>query len=152
VTESRGFKNTEESSTVSKEAIPPSLFLSDASKTSSTEVAEIRNIETLLEDIRQANLEKNIDLFISCYATDFKDREGKKKTTLAYWKRFDYVDLSYDLKDTSISGDTAKAKVEWLIKTSSKAGTRPQENKSVLDVQFKKEEGAWKIKEVKAVR
>jgi ketosteroid isomerase-like protein len=150
--ESRGFKNTEESSTVSKEAIPPSLFHSDTSNTSSTEVVEVRDIKALLEDIRQANLEKNIDLFISCYATDFKDREGKKKTTLAYWKRFDYVDLSYDLKDASISGDTAKAKVEWLIKTSSKAGARPQENKSILDVQFKKEEGEWKIKEVKTVR
>jgi ketosteroid isomerase-like protein len=152
VTESRGFKSTEENSTVSKDVIPPSLFLSDVSKTSSAEVAEIRNIKTLLEDIRQANLEKNIDLFISCYATDFKDREGKKKTTLAYWKRFDYVDLSYDLKDASISGDTAKAKVEWLIKTSSKAGDRPQENKSILDVLFKREDGEWKIKEVKAAR
>ena len=152
VTESRGLKSAEENSTVSKETIPPSLFLSDASKTSSTEAAEIRNIKTLLEDIRQANLEKNIDLFISCYATEFKDREGKKNAQLAFWKRFDYVDLSYDLKEASISDVTAKAKVEWLIKTSSKAGGRSQENKSILDVQFKKEEGGWKIKEVKAVR
>jgi ketosteroid isomerase-like protein len=150
--ESRGFKNTEESSTVSKEAVPPSLFGSDNSKTSPSEIGEIRNIKTLLEDIRQANLEKNIDLFISCYATDFKDREGKRNTTLAYWKRFDYVDLSYDLKDASISGDTARAKVEWLIKTSSKAGARPQENKSILDVLFTREEGGWKIKEVKTAR
>jgi ketosteroid isomerase-like protein len=152
VTESRGFKKTEESSTVSKEAVPPSLFLSEASKTSSTEAAEIRNIKSLLEDIRQANLEKNIDLFISCYATDFKDREGKKKTTLAYWKRFDYIDLSYDLNDASISGDTARAKVEWSIKTSSTAGVRPQENKSVFNVLFKKEEGGWKIKEANPIR
>lgn len=152
VTEPRGSKNTEESSPVSKEAVPPSLFLSESSQTSSTEAAEIRNIKTLLEDIRQANLEKNIDLFISCYATDYKDREGKRKTTLDYWKRFDYVDLSYDLKDASISGDTAKAKVEWLIKTSSRVGVRPQENKSILEVLFKKEEGAWKIKEVMKAR
>jgi len=146
VTESR------DNSTVSKEAVPGSRFLSDASKTSSTEAAEIRNIKTLLADIRQANLEKNIDLFISCYAADYKDREGKRSTTLAYWRRFDYIDLSYDLKDTSISGDTAKAKVEWLIKTSSRAGVQPQENKSVLNVLFKKEEGGWKIKEVNAIR
>jgi ketosteroid isomerase-like protein len=57
--------------------------------------------------------------------------------------------LSYDLKDPSISAETAKARVEWVIKTSSKAGGRPQENKSVLNVTFKKEEGGWKIKEVK---
>ena len=151
-TETRGFKNTEESSSVSKEAVPPSLFSSDDSKASPSEIGEIRNIKTLLEDIRQANLEKNIDLFMSCYAADFKDREGKKNAQLAFWKRFDYADLSYDLKNALISGDTAKAKVEWLIKTSSRAGGRSQENKSVLDVLFKREEGGWKIKEVKAER
>lgn len=151
-TESRELKNTEESSSVSKEAVPPSLFSSDDSKASPSEVGEIRNIKTLLEDIRQANLEKNIDLFMSCYAADFKDREGKKNAQLAFWKRFDYADLSYDLKNALISGDTAKAKVEWLIKTSSKAGGRSQENRSVLDVQFEKEDGGWKIKEVKAER
>jgi len=152
VAESQGFKNTGESSTVSKEGIPPSLFLSDASKTPSTEVVEIRNIKSLLEDIRQANLEKDIDLFISCYAMDYNDREGKKKTQLADWKRFDYVDLSYDLKDASISGDTANVKVEWLIKTSLKSGGRLQEIKSVMNATFKKEETGWKIKEVKAAR
>jgi len=149
-TESRGFKNTEESPT--KEAIPPSLFGSDASQASSAEAVEIRNIKTLLEDIREANLEKNIDLFISCYATDFKDREGKKNAQLGFWKRFDYVDLSYDLREASISGVTARGKVEWLIKTSPKAGGRSQENKSVFNVLFKKEEGGWKIKELNATR
>jgi ketosteroid isomerase-like protein len=56
------------------------------------------------------------------------------------------------LKDPSVSAETAKARVEWVIKTSSKSGGRPQENKSVLDVIFKKEEGGWKIKEVKLTK
>ena len=114
-----------------------------------TETPEIGKIKGLLENIRQANLQKNIDLFISCYATDFKDREEKKKATLAYWKKFDYLDLSYDLKNPSISPDTAKARVEWVIKISSKTGSQPQESKTILDVTFKKEEGGWKITEVK---
>ena len=86
---------------------------------------------------------------MSCYAADFKDREGKKKTTLAYWKKFDYIDLSYDLKNPLISGNTAKAKVEWVIKISSKTGSQPRESKTILDVTLKKEEDSWKIKEVK---
>ena len=113
------------------------------------ETLEIGKIKGLLENIRQANLQKNIDLFISCYATDFKDREEKKKATLAYWKKFDYLDLSYDLKNPSISPDTAKTRVEWMIKISSKTGGQPQGSKTILDVTFKKEEGDWKIKEVK---
>src|SRR4030042_1059426 len=78
------YKKTEESSSISKEAtsaVPASPSLPDTSKMFSREMREIEDIKALLENIRQANLQKNIDLFISCYATDFKDREGKKKAT-----------------------------------------------------------------------
>jgi len=129
----------------------PSADSETPSKMSYAEIQEIENIKTLLENIRQANLQKNIDLFISCYAIDFKDREGKKKATLTYWKSFDYLNLSYDLKNPSISVDLAKAKVEWLIKISPKTGGQAQESKTLLEVILKKEEGGWKIKEVKQV-
>ncbi len=129
---------------IPKETAPP-----PASDAVIAETLEIEKIKGLLEDIRQANLQKNIDLFISCYASDFKDREGKKKATIDNWKKFDYLDLSYDLKNPTISGETAKAKVEWLIKTSSLTGGQPQEIKTIMDVTLKKEEGGWKIKEVK---
>jgi ketosteroid isomerase-like protein len=144
--ESGESKAKEESSSISKETIPSPP---DTSKPPSTEIQEIRNIETLLENIRQANLKKDIDLFISCYASNFKDREGKKKATLTFWTKFDYLDLSYDLKNSLISGDTAKVKVEWVIKISSTTGREQQKSKANLDVKLKKEEGGWKIEEVK---
>ena len=140
-------KAKEESSSISKEAAPPPL--PEVPKTPSPETQEIRNIETLLENIRQANLKKDIDLFISCYASNFKDREGKKKAALAFWTKFDYLDLSYDLKNSSILGDTAKVKVEWVIKISSTTARQQQKSKANLDVKLKKEEGGWKIEEVK---
>ncbi|MBS3919493.1 MAG: zinc ribbon domain-containing protein [Deltaproteobacteria bacterium] len=114
------------------------------------EAKEVEAIKNLLENIRQANLQKNIDLFMSCYALEFKDREGRKATTLENWKNFDYLELSYDLKSHSISGDTANARVEWFILTSPKGGGQAQETKAVLNVTFKKENGGWKIKEIKS--
>jgi ketosteroid isomerase-like protein len=145
-------KETEQSSAISHkktESIPSTASHLASSDDVVAEILEIRKIKDLLENIRQANLQKNIDLFISCYASDFKDREGKKKATLAYWKKFDYLDLSYQLKKPLISGDTAKVKVEWLIKISAKTGGQSQESKTILDVILRKEEGNWKIKEVK---
>jgi ketosteroid isomerase-like protein/DNA-directed RNA polymerase subunit M/transcription elongation factor TFIIS len=136
---------------IPKETAPPPASNTTPSDVALVEALEVEKIKSLLENIRQANLQKDIDLFISCYASDFKDREGKKKATLDNWKKYDYLDLSYDLKNPLISGDTAKAKVEWLIKTSSKAGGQPQEIKTTVDVTLKKEEGGWKIKEVKQV-
>ena len=127
-------------------SLPPNSTPSDGVL---SEKLELEKIKRLLENIRQANLKKNIDLFLSCYSIDFKDREIKKKATLDNWKKFDYLDLSYDLKNPSLSGNIAKAKVEWLIKIFPTTGGKPQENKTVLDVILKKEEGEWRIKEVK---
>jgi hypothetical protein len=145
VTESEELKyeKTRQSSPISKEAT------SSVPASSSLETQEIENMKALLEKIRQANLRKDIDLFLSCYAFDFKDREGKKKATLAHWKNFDYMDLSYDLKNPSISGDSVKARVEWLIKITPYSGGRPQESKTILDVTLTKEGEGWKIKDVK---
>jgi hypothetical protein len=152
VAESGESKNTEGSSSISKEAAPAPPSPPDTSKTPSPEARDLGNIKTLLENVRQSNLKKDIDLFVSCYASDFENMEGRKRATIAYWEKFSYLDLSYDLKDPSISAETAKARVEWLIKTSIRGGGQSQQNKSILDVTFKKEEGRWKIKEVKPAR
>ncbi len=110
---------------------------------------EIVRIKDLFENIRQANLRKDIDLFVSCYATDFKDRDEKRKATLSFWKKFDYLELSYDFKRTSITGDTARIRIEWLMKISSTGGGQPQESKTFFDAVLKKEQGSWKIQDVK---
>jgi hypothetical protein len=146
------------SSSISKEAAPapPRPPVPEVLKTPSAETPEIGkevgNIMTLLEDVRQSNLKKDIYLFVSCYASDFQNMEERRRATLAYWEKFNYLDLSYSLKDLSLSADTAKARVEWLIKTSSKNGGQAQQNKSILEVSFKKEDGKWKIKEAKLTR
>jgi len=150
VAESGKSKYTEGSSSIPKEAAPASL--PDTSKAPSAETQEIGSIKTLLENVRQSNLQKDMDLFVACYASDFENMEGRKRATVAYWEKFNYLDLSYDLKDLSVSVETAKARIEWLIKTSSRTGGQSQQNKSILDVSFKKEEGKWKIKEVKPAK
>ncbi len=154
-TSSSPVAETREDSSPSKEitvaAPPPPPSNATPSDHVAAETVEIGKIKGLLEKIRQANLRKDIDLFLSCYASNFKDREGKKKATLAHWKNFDYIDLSYDLRDPSISANTAKARVEWLIKISPYSGGRPLESKTILDVILRKEEGEWKIEEVKSI-
>lgn len=108
-------------------------------------------IKALLENIRQANLQKNIGLFMSCYSTDFTDREGRKKGTLENWQNFNYSDLLYNLKSQTVSGDKADIKVEWTVRYSPKGGGQTQETKSLLNVTLKREDGTWKIKESKSI-
>jgi len=121
---------------------------SPSSQTSYSPIGVIEDIKNLLETIRQANLQKDIDLFMSCYSSDFKDRESKKKSTLRNWKSFHYLDLSYNLKKYSLSEDKASIRVEWTIRFSSKLDRQLQETKTILDAILIKEESGWKIKEI----
>jgi hypothetical protein len=115
------------------------------------ESQEIEEIKSLLETIRKANLEKDIDLFMSCYGPEFKGREGKRKDVLETWKNFNYLDLSFNLTKESVAGATAQARVEWVSKTSSTKRGTPQESRSLLDVSFQKEENKWRIKATKFI-
>ena len=111
---------------------------------------EAEKIRALFENIRQANLKKNISLFMSCYSHDFEDKEGKRLAVLETWENFNYLDLSYHLKKQTITGDTADVRVEWLIKTSPKAGGQAQDTTTALNVMLSREEGNWKIKAIKS--
>jgi DNA-directed RNA polymerase subunit M/transcription elongation factor TFIIS len=110
---------------------------------------EGEKIGSLFENIRQANLQKNIELFVSCFSRDFSGMEGKRRETLKMWENYNYLNLSYHLKKQAVSGDTANVTLEWLVRTSQKTGGPPQEGRTVLEVTLKREEGLWKIKEIK---
>jgi hypothetical protein len=152
VAESLETKNKEapESQSISREAtatVPPAA--SPAPSTSGADIPGVESLRNVLENIQQGNLRKNINLFMSCYSPAFKGRERKKKETLETWEDYDYLSLSYDLKNPFISDTTARARVEWLIRFVPKTGGRTQESQTTLDVTFKKEGDGWKIIEVK---
>jgi hypothetical protein len=111
----------------------------------------VEKISTLFENIRQANLQKNIDLFMSCFSSDFNGTEGKRQDTLKMWENYSYLDLSYDLKSQTVTSDSANVRLEWLAKTSQKSSGKIQDGRTVLDVTMKREDGHWKIVEIKPV-
>jgi ketosteroid isomerase-like protein/ribosomal protein L40E len=127
----------------------PSLPPSPQRPPAVTEDQEVEKIKSLFENIKQANLKKNINLFMSCYSRDFNDREGKRLDALETWGLYNYHDLSYDLKEQTISGDTANVRLEWMIRVSQKVGGKREDKRTLQDVTLKREDGSWKIKEIK---
>ena len=117
----------------------------------SPEVREDEKIKSLFETIRQANLEKKIDLFMSCYASDFNSRNEKRLAILENWDHFNYLDLSYDLTRLTVTAHTAQVRAKWWSNISPKQGGPSEKTTSVLDVFLKKEAGHWKIKRIKPV-
>ena len=145
----QGHPRQPSSSSLKETFIPPSP--SPHLTQLSAETQEVEKIGSLFENIRKANLQKNIDLFMSCFSRDFKGRDGKQLDALKMWENFNYLDLTYELKKKSISGDTSHVRLEWLVKTSQKGSGKIQEGKTLLDVTLKREDGLWKIKEIKPI-
>ncbi len=140
------------SKAVAKEIVAsPSASPSPNSPPVAVKVQEVEKIKSLFENIKQANLKKNIDLFMSCYSRDFNDRQGKRLDALEMWGFYNYHELSYDLKEQTISGDTAQVKLEWMIRISPKGGGQREDKRTLLDVTLKREDGSWKIKEIKTL-
>ena len=110
---------------------------------------ESKKIGFLFENIRQANLQKDIDLYMSCFSSEFSDKEGKRKGTITNWETYNYQDLSYELKELSLLGDAADVKLQWVFMASEKRGGEPYSGTIVLDVSLKKEDGHWKITRIK---
>lgn len=137
--------------------IPKEMVLSLPTPSSSpaprtdVEDQEVHKIKSLFDTVQQANLQKNIDLFMDCFSHDFTDKEKKRSDTLKTWDHFNYLNLSYALQQKIISGDIAIVRLEWLIKASDKGGRKPEENRIVLDTTLKKENGKWKIQEIRPV-
>jgi hypothetical protein len=121
------------------------------SPVSSPEAREDEKVKSLFETIRRANLEKKIDLFMSCYASDFNARDKKRLATLETWDNFNYLSLSYDLIRLAVTAQNAQVRVKWWINISPKHGGISEKTTSVLDVSLKKEAGQWKIKQIKPV-
>jgi ribosomal protein L40E len=147
----QGHSHRDSSLSLKEPSIPLPPPLSPHLKQLSMEAQEAEKIKSLFENIRKANLQKNIDLFMSCFSRDFKGKDGKRLDALKMWENFNYLDLTYDLKDKSISGDTSHIRLEWLVKTSQRGSGKIQEGKTLLDVTLKREDGLWKIKEIKPI-
>jgi ketosteroid isomerase-like protein len=116
-----------------------------------TENNESQKIGFLFECIRQANLQKDIDLFMSCFSRDFVGAETKRKDTLKMWDTFNYYDLTYEFKRLTIKGDIADVRLEWIVTASEKLGGKSHNATMVLDVALKREDGCWRIMAIKPI-
>lgn len=108
--------------------------------------AEVRR---LLEDIRTANITKDLKLWESRYAADYRELKGKKESILEQWKQFDYLSLSYRIEDLQPRGSGADAVIVWVIELKPLRGGGVNRTTSRLASTFVREDGTLKISAVK---
>jgi hypothetical protein len=111
-----------------------------------TQVAEVLN------NLREAELEKNIGNFLKAYASTYPGLDKKKEKTLAIWKKYDFLALHYDLRHVSLEDPkTLTALVSWNLETMNRANRERERSNLTYKVWFSREDGGWRIKKLAQV-
>lgn len=108
-----------------------------------------KDIRRLLEDIRTANITKDLKLWESRYAAGYRELKGKKESILEQWRQFDYLSLGYRIENLQIRGAGADAVIVWDIELKPVRGGNSIKVISRLASTFVLEDGTLKISAVK---
>ena len=105
-----------------------------------------------LSILREAQLRKDIVLFMSIYSLTYPELDNKRASTLKAWERFDFTNLVFTIdKIQPIDSDNAIAVVTWYMDTKNRQTQDLSSNSQTFQVRFAKEQGKWRIRSLEEV-
>ena len=112
-------------------------------------IPESGSLLKLLNQLRDAQYKKDIQLFLEAYSPSFPDLGQKREQTLKIWRRFDYLDLQFQIADVQKKNATTIAGVvTWNIKTRERKTNDIKTVSKAYHVSFSKESGVWLIQAI----
>ncbi len=107
-----------------------------------------REINSVLEDIRNANLGKDLALWRSRYSRGYLASREKKENIVDQWEKVDYKSLTYRVRDLRSGPAGASATVIWEIEFTPRKSTVVKKITQRLRADFAMEDGRLKITSV----
>jgi hypothetical protein len=111
--------------------------------------SSIIRVTQMLNQIRKAQLNKDIDLFMSSFSPNYHELAAKRKEMLRIWQTYNFVNMSFNIEDVQ-EGDKniASVKVNWQIEAKNQFTNKiKQFTKSYL-IYLSKEGDKWLIKDM----
>jgi hypothetical protein len=114
--------------------------------------SEQADLIKVLGQIREAQLQKDIHMFMEAYSPDFPGFGQKRETTLNIWGKFTYLEAQFKLTDLQQENPaTIFGKVIWNMKVQDqKTGTMKIVTKSYW-VTFSKQSGKWLVQKLEKI-
>jgi hypothetical protein len=107
-------------------------------------------LAAVLSTLRHAQLQKNINDFMSVYSAAFPGYDLKRQETLKYWENYDFTNLVFTVdKVQAINSDHALAWVTWYLDVQDRKTQELSSGTQRFQVQFLKEKGIWRISDLK---
>lgn len=112
----------------------------------SPSISQEEEVRGILEQIREAQLKKDIQLFLKAYSPGFANLEKKKANLLRSWKNYDYLDLHFTVADIQKPNPrTIIAKVFWNITLEDLHSKQKSNLSQDYTVHFSQVSGKWLI-------
>jgi len=106
-----------------------------------------------LNQLREAQLKKDISQYSQVFAPDFPDFDKRRQKTLAVWEAYDYSGLDYELVEVKLlDANHAQAAVTWKLNIQQKATQAAKSETQSYIVWFAKDAGKWRISKLEMVR
>jgi hypothetical protein len=107
---------------------------------------------SLLNRVREAQYQKDLQLFLSSYAPTMPELAKKRELALAIWQRFDYLDMHYHVSELAAAGATAiRGKITWDIKARDRKTAAIRAFAKSYRVEFSKQSGQWLISDLEPI-
>lgn len=107
---------------------------------------EKEKLVEVLNQIREGQIKKDINLFLNAYSPSFIDFRKKRQQTLKIWEKYDYLELEFNMSDIKQQDfSTIFGQVTWNIKARDRKTNKIKNLSKSYKVHFSKESGKWLV-------
>jgi len=109
-------------------------------------------LQSVLANMREARLNKNIIQLMNCYSLTFPDLEEKRRETLKAWENYDYTNMVFTIDDVQpLDADNANATITWYVDFKNRRTGELVSSTQTFQVRFAKELGQWRIRSLEEI-
>jgi hypothetical protein len=112
-------------------------------------IHESKEVAGILEQIRKAQLKKDINLFLNAYSPSFPNIDKKKESILRTWHQHDYLDMHFHVENIQkVNAHTIIARVVWEFTFVNVRSKKKSNLLKSYTIRFSDVSGTWLIQDV----
>lgn len=103
-------------------------------------------VQTLLNTLREAQLKKDLNLFMGCYSPAFPGLAEKRQKTQKAWEDMPFTNMFYFLDEVTATGpDKAVVRVTWELQAQDRRTQETLSATQAFRVELQRQGGVWRI-------
>lgn len=111
-----------------------------------------KQLEELLQNMRDAQLNKDLEKYFNYYSPNFPDLDKKRQATTKNWELYNYLELEFKLEEVKllITGN-ASALVTWKITYQTPGSEEIKNITQVFKILVSNESDRWRINKLELI-